>query len=94
MNDLRNDKIQFRSPHDIKEKLQQQADRENKSLSSYILEICESAVAKDNNLLIHQKDIELGFKVQTLINRYKCYHLSADSLVKKIEKEIYSNGKD
>lgn len=94
MSDLKNDKIIFRVPHDIKEKLQKQADRENKSLSLYVLELCESALKQDSNMLIPKENIALGFRIQTYINKYKCYHWSADKLIKKIEKEVYSNGND
>lgn len=94
MSDLKNDKIIFRVSHDIKERLQHQASREDKSLSSYVSEICESSLKQNNDLKILKEDIELGFRIQTLINKYKCHHLSVDSLVKKIEKEIYDNGKD
>lgn len=89
MSDLKDTTITFRISQDTKKKMQEIADLKKQNLSTYMIEICEYFLNQPNCSSNSLDDLALEYKIQTLLNRHKCHHLSSDKVIKLIEKELH-----
>lgn len=80
--------ISVRCTEQEKQKLKERSDKEDMSLSNYIISTCLNSSVNDT------KHNEMIFKIYTFINQYDGKIISAKKFAKKIQKVVKENACD